>query len=180
MLLGALEGDFFKGPIQTDTRLARGIQLHRAIDAYTDSHPQVSALKQAFPGKLRRYAGILIDLAFDHLLSRHWDRYHQHSLTQFSETIYQLLARDAESLSPDARRMADRIRQHDLLQAYHDFRAVAGSARRIGNRFRRGNPFDNIGTSLDPLHPQLEAAFLEFYPQLQQFAREYETSSTAQ
>ena len=74
LVLGALEGDYYKGPLGSELPgdLARGVRLHRAIDAYTDNHAAVAQLRRGFPSGLRRYAGILIDLGFDHYLTQHW------------------------------------------------------------------------------------------------------------
>jgi acyl carrier protein phosphodiesterase len=67
--LGGLLGDFVRG--RMDPRLPlpvqRGIAQHRAIDAYTDNHAEIRALRARFQPPYRRYAGILIDIWFDHL-----------------------------------------------------------------------------------------------------------------
>ena len=71
LVVGGLEGDYYKGPLRGDLPgdIESGVRLHRAIDAYTDAHPVSRQLRSAFPEKLRRYAGILVDLSFDHFLS---------------------------------------------------------------------------------------------------------------
>ena len=59
LVLGALEGDYYKGPLGSElpNGLARGVRLHRAIDAYTDNHAAVAELRRGFPSGLLRYAG---------------------------------------------------------------------------------------------------------------------------
>lgn len=53
----------------------------------------------------RRFAGIMVDVFFDHFLARHWHRYTDMSLPVFTRATYrQLLARSAES--PPAARIA--------------------------------------------------------------------------
>ena len=46
LIAGGLEGDYYKGPLRGDlpSGLEQGVRLHRAIDAYTDSHPRVEAV----------------------------------------------------------------------------------------------------------------------------------------
>jgi acyl carrier protein phosphodiesterase len=76
--LGGMLGDFVRGqpdPALFPAPVIRGIRLHRAIDSYTDGHPEVLAAKASLPPPYRRYAGILLDMWFDHLLARdfsHW------------------------------------------------------------------------------------------------------------
>ncbi len=174
LLLGGLEGDFHKGLLPTDGHwpLAEGISLHRSIDAYTDRHPRLAELRDQFPAPLRRYAGILTDLSFDHLLSRHWGNFHPRALADFNLEVYEILAEQEHQLSPAAATMAQRIRQYDLLGAYHTWDTIPASAKRIGERFKRGNPFNNVEPELSALLPELETAFLAFYPDLLEFVAE--------
>ena len=72
LVAGGLEGDYHKGPLRGELppAIERGVKLHRAIDAYTDSHPLIQQLRRDLPRNLRRYAGSLIDLSFDQYLAR--------------------------------------------------------------------------------------------------------------
>ena len=90
LVVGGLEGDYLKGPLRgtLPTHIEAGVRLHRAIDAYTDSHPIIQELRREFPEQLRRYAGILIDLSFDHYLSQHWARFSALSLQRFNSIYY--------------------------------------------------------------------------------------------
>ncbi len=171
LVLGGLEGDFHKGAV--DRRLpdgvARGVRLHRAIDAFTDEHPETRALRRHFPPRLRRFAGILIDLSFDHFLCRHWRQFSALEQAEFNRRIYALLASRETALSEPARHMFGHMRRSDLLGRYRHWETVGASAARIGERLRRGNPLRDAGTGLAPLRPALEQAFLRFYPELQRF-----------
>ncbi|MBF3245410.1 DUF479 domain-containing protein, partial [Pseudomonas aeruginosa] len=89
-LLGSLYGDFVKGRLQGQWpgEIERAIQLHRRIDAFTDSHPLVHAAKRRFPLERRRFAGVLLDVFFDHCLARDWNDYADEPLPQFVERVY--------------------------------------------------------------------------------------------
>jgi acyl carrier protein phosphodiesterase len=149
------------------------VRLHRAIDAYTDGHPLIIQLRGAFPAGLRRYAGILLDLCFDHYLCRHWERFSGIPQEQFNSAVYRLLHRHRPHLSPAARAMLTRMMEHDLLGRYREWETVVRSAERIGARFRRGNPLVNVDPSLAPIRGELEWTFLAFYPDLQAFSEEW-------
>ena len=62
-LLGNFLGDFVKGNIGTrySPAIARGILLHRKVDAFTDTHPITKSSRCLFSRQRRRYAGIIID-----------------------------------------------------------------------------------------------------------------------
>jgi acyl carrier protein phosphodiesterase len=171
LVAGGLEGDYYKGPLRGDLSqaLERGVRLHRAIDAFTDDHPTVRQLRRDFPPTLRRYAGILIDLSFDHFLSKHWQLYSEMPLTQFTAAVYRVLQSEHAQLSADSRIMLERLVQHDILGLYRDWEAIPASAARIGQRFRRGNPLAGVERQLDAVRDVMERGFLTFYPELRDF-----------
>ena len=73
MQIGGFLGDFVKGPLRGEfpPEIEAGIQLHRSIDAHTDSLPALQALRALLPLEWRRYNGILSDVLYDHFLARH-------------------------------------------------------------------------------------------------------------
>ncbi len=66
-----MASDFIKGKQQFDYPLfiQKGIQLHRAIDHYTDQHPITKQLKAFFQNTYRLYSGALVDIVYDHFLA---------------------------------------------------------------------------------------------------------------
>ncbi|GAB3273805.1 ACP phosphodiesterase [Parahaliea aestuarii] len=175
LVAGALEGDYFKGPLRGDHSgdIEAGVRLHRAVDAYTDSHPALAALRRQFPPALRRYAGIVIDISFDHYLTRDWQRYHHRPLPEFSREVYRVLNTRQGELTPGAQRMAHRLQEHDILNCYHRWDAVTSTAERIGSRLRRGNALAGLAPQLHPLRPAMAQAFVDFYPDLRDFAADF-------
>ena len=173
LIAGGLEGDYYKGVLrgQLPPHVERGVKLHRAIDAYTDGHPMILQLRRELPPGLRRYAGILIDLSFDHYLSLHWTRFSSVSLPDFSRAVYRILDAQESALSDGARRMTTRLIEYDVLNLYREWGTVTATAARIGERFRRDNPFLDLERVLSPSKDTLERAFLDFYPQLEAFCR---------
>jgi acyl carrier protein phosphodiesterase len=62
--------------------------------------------------------------------------------------------------------MLGRLLEHDILGLYANWETIPASAERIGQRFRRNNPFLGIGQDLTTERDRLERAFLAFYPDL--------------
>lgn len=174
LVLGGLRADYLKGPLKGELPLQveRGIALHRAIDAFTDSHPCQSECKQYFPASLRRYSGILLDLSFDHFLSLNWEKFHSEKLSCFSQNIYHILKSGDKHLCSQSSDMAKRLQDFDILCLYHDWETVSKTARRIGQRFKRGNPFMDINAELIGLYPVIEKAFEGYYPDLCEFVEQ--------
>jgi acyl carrier protein phosphodiesterase len=171
-LLGSLYGDFVKGPLQDrwPADIEAGIRLHRQIDVFTDSHPIVLQAKQRFPRERRRYAGILVDLFFDHCLAAHWPHYADEPLQHFTARVYQVLLEEAE-LPGTLALIAPRMAAQDWLGSYREFsvmeQVVAGMSRRLSR------PEGLIGgvEEMEQLYEPLLQDFQAFYPHLQAFAR---------
>ena len=172
-LVGSLLGDFVKGPLQGDypNSWEQGILLHRRIDAFTDQHPIWRSCVQQFEPKFRRYAGIMLDLAADHWLSKHWAEFHSQPLEQFCQDLYQLLD-STQGLPKNAQRVAARIIEHKGLQSYQDWEGVENALVRVSQRFKRRNPLAEAGTELQRHSDFIEHCFLQFYPQLEAYSRE--------
>ena len=85
-LAGAILGDYFRGMLPPDlpAPLAASVQLHRRIDATTDRHPLVVAARATFAPGDRRYAGILLDILFDHALALDWSQHSTEPLAGFA------------------------------------------------------------------------------------------------
>ncbi len=173
-LLGALLGEYVKGPLQGawPADWEQGIRLHRRIDAFTDQHSSRLQFAEAVPAEYRRYAGIVLDVYCDHLLSLHWSRFDSQPLEVFAARVYALLERHMAQLSPPAARMARRLIEHDVLCIYSEWNTVSGALARIGERFTRANPLARAGVELGIYLPLAERLFLDLYPALIVHARQ--------
>jgi acyl carrier protein phosphodiesterase len=174
--LGGMLGDFVHGqpdPQQLPPRVITGIRLHRAIDVYTDAHPEVLAAKALLPPPYRRYAGILLDMWFDHCLARDFPRWSAQPLDDSSEALRGLLHRHDALLPPELRRFRGYMEAHGLPAGYAD-RAILGRALAgIGQRLSRANPLDSALPVLVWREAALQERFDAFFPQLQAFARDW-------
>ena len=174
--LGGMLGDFVHGAaaaLPLPARVITGIRLHRAIDVHTDAHPEVLAAKACLPPPYRRYAGILLDMWFDHCLARDFSRWHAQPLPAWSAQLRALPQRHDALLPPALRRFRDYMDAHQLPAGYAD-RAVLGQALAgIGQRLNRANPLASALPVLLAHEAELQCHFEAFFPQLQVFAREW-------
>ncbi|MGN6706222.1 MAG: ACP phosphodiesterase [Rhodanobacter sp.] len=174
--LGGMLGDFVHGqpdPARFPPRVIRGIRLHRAIDVYTDAHPEVLAAKASLPPPYRRYGGILLDMWFDHLLARDFSRWGAQPLAEYSAALQDLLQRRDALLTPALRRFRGYMEVNDLPGGYAD-RAVLGRALAgIGERLTRAHPLDTALPVLVAREEELQRRFEVFFPELRGFVREW-------
>jgi acyl carrier protein phosphodiesterase len=141
--LGNLMGDFVKGRLDSSdypARLVDGLRQHRAVDSLALRHEAVRRSKMRLNDRFGHTKGILIDIFYDHFLSRNWETWVQGSLKAFAAEAYNLL-RCHRNLLPDAfRPVAGRLIRHDWLTAYREPRTVRFVLERMAGRLSRPNP----------------------------------------
>lgn len=168
LVVGALLGDFVKGPLKGEYArdVEQGIQLHRFIDNQCQHDASLKDAANALPKHYRRYAGILIDLSFDHFLSKHWQQFHSQELAKYASNVYDILAKHLPIMPPKAAAFCQRMIEYDLLCYYQDWRTLDRVTMSIGNRLRKDNP---LRSGIAPVKQDLlglEQTFLDTYPSL--------------
>ena len=174
-MFGSLVADFHpRGPI--DPALPRGVRsglvLHRAVDVFTDAHPDVRAARALFEPPFRRYAGILIDIWFDHLLARDFDAHSPWRLADFSRTVQSLLQEREAQLPPHMDAFARYMRRTGLPEAYREAATIERVLHGMAGRLSRENPIARALPELQAREQPLLGHFERFFPQLAAFARD--------
>ncbi|MBD8898599.1 ACP phosphodiesterase [Rhodanobacter sp. DHG33] len=179
--LGGLLGDFVHGAPDPalPPRVALGIRLHRAIDVHTDSHPEVVVARARFEPPYRRYAGIALDLWFDHCLARDFARWSTLPLATFSDAARELLWRHDAQLPPALRRFRAYMDAHDLPAGYARREEIGRALEGVAGRLRRDNPLGTMLPLLVALDAPLQAHFEAFFPQLRGFAQAWVEANAA-
>jgi acyl carrier protein phosphodiesterase len=171
--LGGMLGDFVHGPAEAlalPPRVITGVRLHRAIDVFTDAHAQVLAAKALLPPPYRRYAGILLDMWFDHLLARDFARWCAQPLRLFSDQLRALLWRQDALLPDGLRRFRSYMEANDLPAGYADAATIDRALAGIGHRLTRANPLERSLPLLQQHDVGLQRHFDAFFPELRDFA----------
>lgn len=174
MQLGGFLGDYVKGRLPDDrSDIQRGIQLHRAIDAYTDHHRVIAESRLLFPKKFRRYAGIMLDILFDHLLAKQWDTFYDESLPAFSSRTLSALLSMQEEMPERAQLTMQRMQAANSLAHHGELVFVSNSFRHLATRLRRDNPLPEAFEASLPHLDHLGDRFTGFYPELMDFCDEW-------
>lgn len=170
--LGALMGDFVKGRI--DSALPGGIRcgiaLHRRIDTFTDAHPVHRRSRNRFAGPRRRFAGIIVDLSYDHFLALRWARHAPLPLDEFTAQVYASIVRHRALLPPRLARIAPRMAAQDWLGSYRDLDALGFTLDRIATRSPRSAPIEGAIEDVRHCYEALGDDFDAFFPDLAAYA----------
>lgn len=165
---GNLMGDFVRGRVERlalPPELADGIRLHRHIDSFSDAHPLVRRSRRRFHGTRRRVAGIVVDMAYDHFLARHWARFDDRPLTAFTRGVYERLAAQAGHLPPRLERLLPVMRDGDWLASYGTLDALDHALDRMAGRLSRPEALRGAITDVRAAYEGLEADCLAFLPE---------------
>ncbi len=115
-----------------------GILLHREIDTFTDAHPVFRTGTKRLHADFHHYAGVIMDVFYDHFLAASWTSYHDTPLAKFAAGFYDSMQRNMHLLTDRARDMLPIMRKHDWLTSYATREGIAQILwqmdRRTGNR----------------------------------------------
>lgn len=142
LIVGGVVGDWIKGylPGALPDDLAQGVALHRAIDHFSESHPAFNRSRARVSPTRRRYAGVLVDVFYDHLLARNWDSIHQQPLHEYCETVYGFIRERLKDLPATAQPALALMAKEDWLSSYAQIDGIADVLSRMSRRARQPNP----------------------------------------
>jgi acyl carrier protein phosphodiesterase len=167
-MLGNFIADFVKGDVEGrfPREVVEGIRHHRRADWFTDSHEVFAASRRLVSGPRRRYAGVIIDVLYDHFLALNWDRYCSTGLDEFVGRVYENLEQHHDVGVPHPVPMViEKMMREDWLRSYRTVEGIDRTFRRISRRVRRENPLGTAIEELERNHDLLLDHFHSFFPQ---------------
>lgn len=169
VMADALKGRRWEG---MDARTAAGIELHYAIDRFTDEHPLFQRSKRRL-GERGFLRGVVVDLAFDHFLTRHWERFAPVGHRAFLDTFYAAGTAVAQEFPAKPQAFVHSLVNSDRLGCYGSLAELGDAMERVDRRLsttmRRRECTARYLANIKDAYEGLEADFLEFFPQLAAF-----------
>jgi acyl carrier protein phosphodiesterase len=98
--------------------IQKGITLHRTIDTFTDAHPIFRESTKKLHSRYHHYAGVIVDVFYDHFLAKNWNSYSDENLEEFIERFYQSLRDNRSILSPRTANFMDVMFRENWLLSY--------------------------------------------------------------
>ena len=171
--VGSLMGDFVKGRVGEDFKpsVREGILLHRKVDSFTDAHPFIRQSKARISPGFRRYAGILVDIFYDHFLATRWHQWSDVSLDEFAGEVYGMLRERQDTFPESMQRSMRYMGSRRLLQSYREIGGVHDALRGIETRLKRPSRLGESVRELELNYPAFRSDFEQFFPLLIEFAQ---------
>jgi acyl carrier protein phosphodiesterase len=174
LMIGNLIGDTVKGRKYEELQpiIRKGVLMHRAIDDFTDRHPINAQIRKLLHPEFGKYAGVYLDMFYDHFLAAGWDDFSKDiSLRAFCTRFY-FDALFRHKYLP--------LRIKALLYAFI-----------VGNRLKNYSKLDSLQETLEFMHKhsrlprtgkdaieclvinydEIKKAFYEFFPLLVNYTR---------
>jgi acyl carrier protein phosphodiesterase len=171
-ILGNLLGDFVKGfpKGRYSMAITSAIIFHRKVDSFTDAHPIPRSSRNRVSKRRRRFAGIIVDVCYDHFLARYWQHFAKSDLRSYTKRVYSVLDQNRALLPKRLQRILPKMVSEDWLNSYMSLNGVACALNRIAARLSRGNAFMSSVVEIESNYSVLEQDFLDFFPELITFA----------
>jgi acyl carrier protein phosphodiesterase len=173
ILVGNMISDFVKGrkKFNYSEGIQKGIELHRAIDEFTDHHTATQKAKLFFKKDYRLYAGAFVDIVYDHFLANDTTEFHNETiLRSFSAKTYDDLQDHSSSFPWKFDLFFNHMKKEDWLYNYRHVsfieKSFAGLVRRAAY-LSESMPAVNV---LEENYDRLAVCYQDFFPDLKSFS----------
>lgn len=173
LLIGNFLGDFVRKIEESnyDEVIRKGIHMHRKLDSFTDAHPVFLTSRRRVSNLNRRFAGVLIDMFYDHYLAKNWGEYSARPLEDYVQHFYDILNKNINILPDKLKRMMPYLIEENWLVSYREIWGMEQAVNNINRRFvhsRRSmqSPIQELINN----YKQLEQDFHSFFPHAIEYA----------
>lgn len=173
--MGNLLGDFMRGQQENDFSegVIAGLYNHRLVDRFTDNHAAVKSARTGFSASRRRFAGVTLDIVFDHFLLKHFSHFSNISLKHFIRDVYHHLNEQQRMMPDRMRRVVGSMVTHKWLESYADLSQVGIALDRTASRIRFRHSFHGVLEEVEARYDELECCFLALMPALVRHVRQH-------
>lgn len=144
----------------------KGIILHRAIDTFTDAHPIFRQSTKKLHEKYHHYAGVIVDVFYDHFLAKNWNTYSDEKLEEFVARFYQSLHDNHNILSERTKGMMPYMIEHNWLVSYQTIEGINRILTQMDQRTKNESKMRFASQELTEYYEEFEAHFSEFFEEL--------------
>lgn len=174
ILVGNMISDFVKGKrkFRYPETIQKGIQLHRDIDAFTDTHAATATAKNFFRPSYRLYSGPIMDIVYDHFLANDESVFGTDVLLPYTNNIYQVLEDHTVHLPDRFLIVLTYMKTDNWL--YH-YRTREGVEKTLRGLIHRASFISDSRMAIELFnkhYDELKQCYSEFFPDVKQMAKQ--------
>ena len=168
VIVGNFMADAVKGRDLSgwQTGLQQGIRMHRKIDSYTDNHPITLIGRERLRAHCGKYAGVALDLFYDHAIASQWAALSNEPLGEFARRMYTLLGAHASVMPERTQRMLTYMSRHDWLSSYATIDGIGKALGGLSARVPGGEVLIGAEEVLKEHRAEFVGECMRFLPQL--------------
>ncbi len=146
--------------------IKQGVLLHRRIDYFTDTHPLFIKSKRNFYDGFERYSGVLVDIYYDYLLAKNFDKFSEVKLDVFTENIYSVLQNNTQHLLETSKGFLNYVLQNNTFYEYSKIEGIELVLKHLSYRINHGIFLNESVPLFLQYEKSIEEDFLEFFEDL--------------
>lgn len=143
--------------------IQKGILLHRFIDSYTDSHPLFRKSTKRLHEKYHHYAGVIVDVFYDHFLAKNWNQYSEENLQEYTNRFYQSLETNYNSLSERTQGMMPYMIKNNWLLSYQTVEGINKILTQMDGRTKNASKMRFAANELVEYYDEFQSDFVLFF-----------------
>jgi acyl carrier protein phosphodiesterase len=151
--------------------IQKGILLHRAIDSFTDAHPVFRQGTRRLHPNYHHYAGVIMDIYYDHFLAKNWHHYSDETLEEYSRAFYQSLRDNYDVLTDKTKALVPYMIEHNWLTSYASIEGIAHTLTQMDNRTKNKSGMKHSIKELQEYYTIFQEEFTQFFEDVRQFAK---------
>ncbi|XDZ56231.1 DUF479 domain-containing protein [Flavobacterium tructae] len=142
----------------------KGILLHRFIDTYTDSHDIFRQSTKRLHEKYHHYAGVIVDIVYDHFLAKNWEKYSDEKLDRFVNRFYRSLHGNYPILTEKTQDLMPYMIKQNWLLSYQTVEGIHQILTQMDRRRSKNQSNMQFATAeLKEFYPEFEREFTLFF-----------------
>lgn len=147
-----------------------GILLHRQIDTFTDAHKTVRESTKRLHKNYGHYAGVIVDILYDHFLAKNWSNYSDIPLDAYVDTFYDSLQDNFEVLPSRIQKMMPYMIADNWLLSYATIEGISKVLVGMNKRTENRSKMNLAVNELQEFYDEFEDEFTRFFEELIQFS----------
>ena len=169
--IGNFIGDGVKGRDYKNYQLPiqNGILLHRKIDTYTDKHHSFINSKRKISHEYSYFSGIVIDILYDHFLSKNWSLYSVQDRTEFAHNVYNTMLINYTILPKKLQLMIPNMIQNNWLEMYAETQGIERVLKGLSKRTVLPDRVDNVMRIFENRYYEFYDDFVDFFQDISNY-----------
>lgn len=149
----------------------KGILLHRFIDTYTDSHDTFRKSTKRLHERYHHYAGVIVDIIYDHFLAKNWTQYSDEQLESFINRFYTSLQDNYGILTEKTQGLMPYMIERNWLLSYRTPEGIHQILTQMDRRSKNISQMQYAIEELTEFYDEFEEEFTSFFEEMKTQAK---------